>query len=478
MHEYINIQESLVQEIEVFKHQFKENDNNFDKPGFSRKNTEISRKSINLSKRSRLFSKNNSTKTNLTETNEATQHTVEKKGRYSNETFQFHSLPMTRLPFIIPTTTDELTVVKIEQPVLDTANISECNLSSQPLLSVKVGELSIVPQINQTTNSINSLTVTKDHQFSEELVPSIENTLQVISATEELNCIAPNNIIPVLMENKKQQNVKHVLRKKSIMEIKTSEQNESKDCKLKSQIMVAEPTVIIEHDITQQQPGETNQNKVKEAKFQNESDKNKLNIEPLVNNLKQIQKNPKPKKSYTRSKKIKSIQIHKNVLNKENKGKPKMQKTVEELRLEYNLFKAEKVVLERCDLLVPVAAVNKRIVRKEKYRRRRRYIRKNTMKFETQAVERCKNVQKMFNDGDFNLPDPTEITEHFLNYSHHSKKEEIKNLRSNKNGSFDDNEYNVLEYLDNELAITQIEFLEPRKDGYQYFEMPSDRSIC
>lgn len=533
MHEYVTIEESLVHETKVFKKQTNQNIINaqvnkvivrnkkntstevkktYDNPGSSKKNTKRCRNNIIVT---RSYS-------NLTEYNKSTpaiSQPVKKKRRYITETVeQFQSLPMTRLPFQIVATTDS--IVKIEQPkitsynkalvtVFDGANISEVNLTSQPLSSEirsvsllnqeksrtlnckTVGTLSTVPQINQTLDSINSVTVTtRDDRFSVQLVPSIEITLPVISVTEEIHCIDQIKKIPVLMEKKKQQNTKYALRKKSIYTqgITKLEQNE---------IMVVEPIVMMEQDTNQlqveysrpQQLEKTNQQNVKEINIQNESNKIKLfrqlnevtvNIEPLVYNLKkEIQKTTNPKKSNIRPKK-QFNQFQTNVLKKEEE-KAKKQKTVEEWRLEFNLLKVETVILERCDMIVPVTTVGKRVKKKKNRRRRKDFIKK-VIKTKTKAVESCNNIQKKFNDGDFNLPDPTEITEHFLNYSHQSKRVEIKNLRSKKNSCFIDTNYTIFEYLDEQnssiikssIELTEIESLEPRKDGFQYFEMFSD----
>lgn len=539
MHEYVTIEESLVQETKVFKNMINQNITNaqvkkvivknknntstelkktYDKPGSSKKNTKTSRKNSLVT---RSYSEKNPCETNLTKYNESTpviSEPVKKKRRCITETVeQFQSLPMTRLPFQIRSTSDS--IVKIEQPgitcynealitVLKTANISEvrsvCLLNQEKSRAVNcktVGTLSTVQQINQTIDSINSVTATtEDDRLSVELVPSIEITLPVISVTKEINCIDQIKKIPVLMEKKKQQNIKYALRKKSIHTQGTteSEQNESKNKELTNQILIEEQTVMIEEDTNQlqvedsrhQQPGKTNHQKVEEINIQNGSNKKKLfrrlnevkvNIEPLVYNLKKvIQNTANPKKFNIRSKK-QFIQFQTNVFKKEDKEKPEKQKTVEEWRLEFNLLKVETVVLERCDKIVPVSAVGKR-VKKKKNQRRRKNFTKKAMKTKTKAVESCNNIQRKFNDGDFNLPDPTEITEHFLNYTHHSKNVEIINLRSKKNSCFDGSHYNMFEYLDEEnssiikssLELTKIEFLEPRKDGFQYFEMFSD----
>ena len=502
MHEYITIKETLVQETDVFKNEVnkvnynnKKNNSaavkeNYEKPGFSRKNTKISGQK--MSSRSRSISERNSTKPNLTESNEATlatsQATVKKKVQNCTETVKQFKPPMTRIPFQIPTTIDEPTIVKIEQPeitsynekvvsastVLDTANITELNLSSQSLFSEKT----------------NSVTVTKeDHQFSEKLVTSIENSFSVMSASEQLNYIDQIKRISVAKKKKKRKNTKYVVKKKSKMRIIKSEQNESIDRKL---IRVPEPTLTIEHDTNklqmkqtkdqpvevskQQQVREITQYKVKEGMIQNESNKIKMsrqlnevtvNIKPHVYSLKKkIQITANQKESNTRSNKNKFIRFHEN-----NTEKPKMQKTVEEWRLEFNLLKTEKIVLERCDMVVPLTT-DVKSMKKTINSRKRKNVRKNSMKTEVQAVESCNNVQIIFNDVDFNLPDPTEITEHYLNYSPQSKKLEIKNLRSNKNGCFDDNEVNIFEYMDQEnysiikssLELETNEFSEPRKD--------------
>lgn len=505
MHEYITIEETLVQETDVFKNQVnKVNYNNkknisaavkenYEKPGLSRKNTKISGQK--MSSRSRSISEKNSTKTNLTESNEATlatsQPTVKKKVQNCTETVKQFQPPMTRIPFQLPTTIDEPTIVKIEQPeitsynekvvsastVLDTSNITELNLSSQSLFSEKT----------------NSVTVTKEgHQFSEKLVTSIENSFSVMSASEQLNYIDQIKRISVAKKKKKRKSSKYVVKKKSNMRIIKSEQNESIDRKLKSQIMVPEPTVTKEHDTNQLQMKQTNdqpvevskqqqvreitQYKVKEGMIQNESNKKKMsrqlkevtvNIKPHVYSLKKkLQKTAIQKESNTRSNKNKFIRFHEN-----NIEKPKMQKTVEEWRLEFNLLKTEKIVLERCDMVVPLTT-DVKSKKKTINSRKRKNVRKNSMKTEVQAVESCNNVQIIFNDVDFNLPDPTEITEHYLNYSPQSKKLEIKNLRSNKNGCFDDNEVNIFEYMDQEnysiikssLELETNEFSEHRKD--------------
>lgn len=398
------------------------------KSGPSRKNTKRSRKKISLSAKLR---KKDLTKTISTENNGATpgqsQSTVQENIQSNIEiSNQHHSLPMTRLPFLMLPTIDDIDV-KIEPPEL--ISVNEALVSDQTALDIlniseeeSVGALSVdmtLPMI-AATEELNSCEEISTDEIILPMITAQQNLCLIQQIPGQGSCCVfkSKSKRSVLMKKKKKQKSKWTQEKKKLTGVIPN--NNRKKTKRN-----------VSTKPNQLEAGETSQHQSEKIIHQEELDKNKMikqaklkevtvNIEPLDYKKcfqKVIQNTTNPKKSNIRPKKQLN-QFQKNVFIKDTE-KPNKQKTIEEWRLEFNLSLVEIVVLERCEMVEPVAAVRKN-VKKKKNRRGMKKPRKSKYVIKTQAVQQAQtgnNIQKMFNDGDFNLPDPTTIIEEFLYYS-------------------------------------------------------------
>lgn len=410
LHKHVTIEESLIKETEIFNNQKNSTDlkENNTKSGCSRINSKRSRKKKNLSKN---LEKKNLTKTISTEYNEATprqsQHTVQENMQSNIEiSNQLHLLPMTRLPFSMPTLDH---IVKIERP---------------EILSAKKAFVSV-----PATKELNSCEEIPTDVIILPMITTPQNLCLIQQTPGQGSCcVSKSECNPVLMKKKKKQKSKSTLKKKIMTEVLPN--NNRKKTKLNKS---TKPKVRVDQDTKQLEEGKTSHHQSEEIIHQEELYKIimikqaklkevTVNIEPLVYKKclqKMIQNTTNPKKSNIGPKKH-FIQFQKNVLMKDTDTPiPKKQKTIEEWRLEFNLSLVEIVELEPCEMVEPVTAVHKN-VKKNKSRQGRKKPRKYKYVIKTQAIQQAQtgnNIQKMFNDGDFNFPDPTTITEEFLYYS-------------------------------------------------------------